>query len=173
MGIIPRDPKETGSRTLKAALNMIGLDINKDIYWSYSLRCSPFKNNNKSIDNRHLEICKHNLENDLANTDAEIILAFGFSPVYQLLGHKDIMRARMGVHEVTIGKKTRKVIFTLNPQLVDKLSAWEVDDDLKPTTRIVPTGSAPWFFAQDINKLRDLITNGRIPDCTPNTGETE
>lgn len=155
--VVASEKRETGSRLLRAVLGHIGLDLTKDIYWQYSLRCNPFKNKQKSIDNRNVLICKHNVESELEPVDAKIILAFGYSPVYQLLGHKNIMTARSEDHEVTIGKKQRSVIFTINPRTVDLLSSFDIKADGSLGSRDTHLGTAAWFFNQDILRLKDKL----------------
>ncbi len=156
-GVVSSEKRDTGSRLLRAVLTHIGLDLNKDIYWQYSLRCNPFKQGQKSVDNRHLQTCKHNVETELSDVQADVILAFGYGPSFQLLGHKDLMLARSEDHEITIGKKLRKVIFTINPKTVDSLSSYDLTETGSVGSRVTSLGTAAWFFNKDIQKLQDKL----------------
>lgn len=152
------------------ALEAIGLDLQKDVFWTYALRCNPYKKA-KSVRAGDVKTCKHNLNLEVADITAPIVVAMGPVAVQSVLeGQKGgVTGNRLGWHSSNLGNRSRTAMVTLSPNQLDRNSLYtareEETTDKKGDTLVEVFrdkrwnvfGSGPWFFKQDMFKLRDKL----------------
>lgn len=163
--------KESPSVTIRRALSSIGLDPDKDVYWVYSLRCNPYKRA-KSIKASDIKSCNHNLNLELANVTAPLVLVLGPSAVQSTISTKGGVNGnRIGWHDIMLGNRSRKAMVSLSINQIERNSLYTAEEQkgvdgtitVERGKRWNPFGSGPWFFRNDMFKLKaKLIEMGII-----------
>lgn len=170
MAFHPGKPdKQSPTVAFRRALTGLGLDPDKDVYWVYALRCNPYKKAN-SVKPADVKACNHNLNLELSNISAPIIIAAGPVAVQSVLSTKGgVTGNRLGWHNVTVGDRPRLLMVTLSPNQLDRNSLYVATETtvtdkkgnetitVERDKRMLPFGSAPWFFKNDMLKLREKL----------------
>lgn len=150
---------ESAASSIRNIIRAIGLDPVKDVYWSYALKCNPFKRAAKPT-NEHIKICHEaNLMGELAEVTAEHVLVLGnlaAASVF-MVPSPNIFEYRNKWHAVRLGGRQRQARVSFAPEQVQRMSLWNLDGDFERSKRWSPLGSCTWFFQQDIRALKEKL----------------
>lgn len=170
-----KDPKrEKATELIRRFIQSIGLDPEREVFWVHALRCSPYhqtkvvKGKQKAVKvdkDKHIGVCFNHLERDLQGVTTPVVLLLGTHAVTSVLGRTDgVGPNRVFPHQVTLAGVKRHVIVSYSPATVDRRTLWNLDANMKRTTRWSPPGSALWFFKRDIKQVRDALRErGLLP----------
>ena len=153
-----KSDKEGPSAAVLRAFQAIGLNLSTDVYWTYALRCNPYKRA-KSVKSSDVKACNHNLNLELSTVTSPIVVAMGPVAVQSVLEGKKggVTGNRLGWHNHTLGGRPRLVMVTLSPFQLERNSLYtaeEVAGEIERSKRWSPFGSGPWFFKKDMFKLQ-------------------
>lgn len=153
--------KESPSAIMRRGLKrVVGIDPDLDVYWIYSLRCNPYKKA-KSVKSGDVKSCNHNVNFELSSVTAPLVLVSGPVAVQSVIGPKGgVTGNRLGWHNINLGNQPRLAMVTLSVNQVDRNSIYQADEtgpEIERGSRWMPFGTGPYFFNQDLEKLRDKI----------------
>jgi uracil-DNA glycosylase len=159
--------KESPSIVMRKALKYIGLDPDNDVYWVYSLRCNPYKKA-KSVRPADVKMCNNNLNSELTDVTAPLVLVAGPVAVQSVLsGQKGgVTGNRLGWHHINLGNQARTAMVTLSVNQVERNSIYkaiehqvvdrkgDINIEIERSTRLMLPGTGPKFFMDDMVKLQ-------------------
>lgn len=157
---------ESGQLMRKALMNIIGLDPEKDVFYTNAIRCRPGED---GVDASHINACKRWTNEELKRVNCDLILIAG-STAFEALLPQVIAAEKAKDKKFNISKAHGSIyrsmgktyMVTWNPAYVEghkfKDPRNNVGSKRKPEyVDWYPTGSIPSFFIQDMNKLKVLI----------------
>jgi len=149
-----------------ALQNIVGLDPERDVYYANVIRCEP-TDGAKSIGKAEINACKKFTLEDIRTVNPAAILIAGnlafqtvLSQIYAMEKDSEsgfsLSKAHGSVYEY-LGKK---YLVTWNPAHVEqyKFKQRVGGTDRRPLYEDwYPTGSEPWMFIRDMQKLKALL----------------
>lgn len=140
---------ESGNLLRNALRNVVGLDVEKDVFFTNALKCAPL---NEKVTPKELGRCRKWLDKELTLVQSRVILIAGDQARLQLLptikGAINKLHGSVYVDPL----KSWRYFLTWNPAYVHQFSSFDSEG-----RRNFHEGSVPWLFLQDMLKLKEIL----------------
>lgn len=160
-----------GQLLRRALTNIVGLDPDNDVFFMNVIRCDP---EGQKVSDNLLTACRKWTQEDLREVDCSLILIAGALAFETMLpdifAAEKIKDKKFGVshaHGSVYQSLGRTYFVTWNPTSVENNSFKAPDGDIlrvlqglprRPVLDICfPTGSMPWLFVRDMQRLKALL----------------
>lgn len=157
----------SGQLLRKALTNIVGLDPDNEVFYTNVIRCEPQGDATKLIGRPEISACRRWMVEDFSKVDCNTVLIAGglafetlLSPLITMEKQKDKEFNHSRAHGRVFRYLGKTYLVTWNPAFVEQYKFKKITSDAKGRTTYVdwfPTGSVPWFFIQDLKKLKELI----------------
>jgi DNA polymerase len=138
-------------KLLRAALSSyVGLDIEKEVFITNVLKCAP---KDMDVTARELNTCRSWINKEFKQVKCKLFLVCGEKAKNSLLPHlADQGISALHGHVYADQLTGNKYVITWNPATIEQFSAFDEDGE-----RLFTTGSVPWLFLKDLDKLKALL----------------
>jgi len=137
-------------KLLRSALaSYVGLDMERDVFITNVIKCPPKK---LDVTEKELNACRKWINQEFKLVQCKIIMICGERAKTSLLPHVESGIGKIHGKVFTDPLKGYKYLVTWNPATIEQFSSFDLDGD-----RQFKTGSVPWMFLKDLDKLKQLL----------------